>query len=79
GEYIPLVNAERIIQNIIYWIISEKTTFHQCFRHVMIEEMEKNSSFKYSYMADRVNGMLNECHTINDIREIFFKHHLFTH
>ncbi|CAF1381969.1 unnamed protein product, partial [Rotaria sp. Silwood1] len=33
GEYIPLVNAERIIQNIIYWIISEKTTFHQCFRH----------------------------------------------
>ncbi|CAF3760283.1 unnamed protein product [Rotaria sp. Silwood1] len=78
GQYIPLVNAERIIQNIIYWMMNEETTYNQCFRHIMMKEIEKNSSFRYLYVADRVNGMINECHTINDIRKIFFNHRVST-
>ncbi|CAF2637735.1 unnamed protein product [Rotaria sp. Silwood2] len=78
GQYIPLVNAERILQNIIETVINEETTFHQCLRHVMIEEIEKNSSFKYSYMKDRVNDMIKECQTIDDIRQLFFNHRLST-
>ncbi|CAF0980232.1 unnamed protein product [Rotaria sordida] len=79
GEYIPLVNAEDILQNVIQGVINEETTFHQCFRHVMMEEIEENSSFKYSYMKDRVIGMINECRTMDDIRKLFFNHRLSTY
>ncbi|CAF1580758.1 unnamed protein product [Rotaria sp. Silwood1] len=78
GQYIPLVNAGRIIKNIIDWVTNKETTFNQCFRHIMMKKIEKNSSFRYLSVTDRVNGMINECHTINDIRKIFFNHRVST-
>ncbi|CAF3049857.1 unnamed protein product, partial [Rotaria sp. Silwood2] len=74
GQYIPLVNASRILQSIIKCVVSDELTFHQSFAYFMMEEIEKNSSFKYSYMKCRVNGMINECQTMNDIRQLFFNH-----
>ncbi|CAF5155320.1 unnamed protein product, partial [Rotaria sp. Silwood1] len=31
GQYIPLVNVERIIKHILNLVITEERTFHQCF------------------------------------------------
>jgi hypothetical protein len=54
-------------------VFNEDHTIGQAFRRVHVKEIEKKSSFRYSYMKDRVNGMINECKTMNDIQK-FFNH-----
>ncbi len=39
-----------------------------------MEDIEENSSFKYSYMKHRVEGMIKECQTMADIRKLFYNH-----
>jgi len=56
-------------------VFREGDTFRRAFHHLNIEEIEKNSSFKYSVMKHRVDGMIKECETMNDIRKLFFNHH----
>jgi hypothetical protein len=48
-----------------------RQAFRQAFRHVAMEDIEKNSSFKYSDMKDRVDRMIKECETMNDIQRFF--------
>ena len=79
GLYIPMVNFEEIFGSIVNSVCFEGDTFRQAFQQVKIDEIEKNSSFKYSYMKDRVNGMIKECETIDDIRKVFFNYYLFLH
>lgn len=57
-------------------IIRDETTFHQVRTHDLYEKIEKNSSFKYSYMKRRVKRLIRECQTMNDIRHIFYNHRL---
>jgi hypothetical protein len=56
-------------------VFRQGDTFRQAFRHLDIEEIEKNSLFKYSVMKHRVDGMIKECKTMSDIRKVFFNHH----
>ncbi|UJR31531.1 hypothetical protein I4U23_019020 [Adineta vaga] len=76
GVYIPFINAEHILSSVITSIIREQTTFHQVFNCDLFEEIERNSSFKYSYMRNRVESMINECKTMYDIRRFFYNHRL---
>jgi hypothetical protein len=73
GKYIPLVNAERILSNVIeYVVIVQLMTFRQAFDCVIGKKIEKNSLFKYSDVKSRVDGMMQECETIADIRQSFY-------
>ncbi|CAF1133451.1 unnamed protein product [Adineta ricciae] len=76
GFYIPFINADRILSSVIGTIIHDQTTFNQVRTHDLYEEIEKNSSFKYSYMKSRVKCMIHECQTMNDIRRFFYDHRL---
>ncbi len=71
GAYIPLVNAQRILSYVIQLATDKGIKFHRAFGHIMIEEIERNSSFKYSYMKHRVEGMIKECKTMADIQKLF--------
>lgn len=53
-------------------VFSGNDAFCRVIRHVAIEEFEMDSNFKYSYMKDRVNDMINQCETMNDIQKFFF-------
>jgi hypothetical protein len=63
-----MVNVERIFRNVIYSVMNTGDTFRQAFRHVAMEDIAENPSFKYSDMKDRVDRMIKECETMNDIR-----------
>ncbi len=69
-----MVNFQRLFLNVIISVIINGDTFRQAFLHLDIEEIEKNSSFKYSAMKHRVGGMIKECKTMNDIRKVFYSH-----
>jgi hypothetical protein len=66
-----MVNAQQIIPLIITSVITEETTFPLALDRVATEDIEKNSSFKYWCIEDLVDGLINECKTMNDIHEIF--------
>jgi hypothetical protein len=69
-----VINFERIFSRVINSVFNEGDTINQAFRHLSIEELEENSSFKYAPMRGRVNGMIKECKSMNDIRKLFFNH-----
>ncbi len=70
-----MINAVGILSSVIRSVILGGCTFYQAFDHVKMGDIEQNSSFKYSYMKDRVNGMISECKTMADIQKLFFNHH----
>ncbi len=69
-----MVNFQRLFLNVINSVFINGDTFCEAFRRIDIEEIEKNSSFKYSAMKHRVDGMIKECETMNDIRKVFYSH-----
>jgi hypothetical protein len=69
-----MVNFEKIFSKVINSVINEGNTVRKAFLHLSIKEIVQNSSFKYEYMRDRVNGMINECKSMNDIKKEFFKY-----
>jgi hypothetical protein len=69
-----MINFERILPDVLETAFRPGATFRDVFRDVIIKEIEKNSSFKYSLMKSRVDGMINECETMADIRKLFFNH-----
>lgn len=50
GAYIPLVNAGRILSSVVELVINEEDTIRQALLHISEEDIEENSSFKYSAM-----------------------------
>ena len=52
-------------------LILKKKTFTDAFGAVSLGAIEENSSFKYSDIKDRVDHMMKECETMNDIRQFF--------
>jgi hypothetical protein len=76
GVYIPFVNAARVLSSVIASMVTEQLTFHQTIRRTVFDAIEENSSFRYSYMKNRVHGMINECQTMNDVRSLFYNHRL---
>jgi len=69
-----MVNFERILPDVLATAFRPRATFRDVFRYVITEEIEKDSSFKYSAMKSRVDGMISECKTMADIRKFFFNH-----
>ena len=70
-----MINFQRIFLQVLRLVLNEGDTFRQAFRHISMEEIEKNSSFQYSPMRQRVKRMIKECATIGAIRKDFFTHH----
>ena len=66
-----MVNAQRLIPLIITSVMIEGITFPLALSRVAMEDIEKNSSFKYWCIEDLVDGLINECQTMNDIYKIF--------
>ena len=70
-----MINFQRIFLQVLRLVLNEGDTFRQAFFHILMEEIEENSSFEYLAMRQRVGRMIKECVTIGDIRELFFTHH----
>ena len=70
-----MTNAVDVLSSVIQSVIRDEYTFREAFLCVEMADIEQNSSFKYSYMKDRVNGMISECETMADIQKLFFNHH----
>ncbi|CAF0768854.1 unnamed protein product [Rotaria sordida] len=74
GEYIPLINASHILSSIIQSVIIEEDTLLQQFRHIDINEIEKNSLYRHSFVQKRAQSMIEHCRTMADIRK-WLKNH----
>ncbi|CAF2104992.1 unnamed protein product [Rotaria magnacalcarata] len=74
GEYIPLVNASRILAAIIQSVIIEEDTLSQKFRHIDMNEIEKNSLYRHTFVQKRAQSMIEQCRTMADIRN-WLKNH----
>ncbi len=53
GEYIPLINASRVLFWCIQWVITQGYTLSQSLRHIKPEEFERNSSYHHSIVQKR--------------------------
>ncbi len=69
-----MVNFEKIFSHVINSVFNEDVPVHKALNRLGIKEIEENSSFKYKYMEHRVNGMINECESIGDIQNKFYKY-----
>ena len=78
GEYIPLINASPILSSIIRSVIIEEDTLRQQFRHVKINDIEKNSLYRHQLNEKRAQSMMEHCRTMNDIRKWLIAHPRYT-
>jgi len=70
GEYLPLINALRVLSFTIEQVILGEDTLSQLFRHLDIHaDIEYNSLYNYSYVLNRARFMIEYCQTMTDIRE----------
>ena len=70
GEYLPLINASRVLSSVIQRAILEEDTLSQLFRHLDIYfDIEHNSLYHYSYVEKRARFMIEYCRTMTDIRK----------
>jgi hypothetical protein len=74
GEYIPLTNAGHVLSSIIQSVIIEEDTLSQQFRHIDMNEIEKNSLYRHSFVQKRAQSMIEHCRTMADIRKWFNNH-----
>lgn len=74
GEYIPLVNASPILSSIIESVVVDEDTLHQKFRHISIDDIEKNSLYRHTSVQKRAQSMVEHCRTMNDIRKWLIDH-----
>ena len=74
GEYIPLINAGRILSSIIQSVIVEENTLTQQFRHIDVTEIEKDSLYRHSFVERRAQSMVEHCRTMADIRQWLINH-----
>ncbi len=68
GEYIPLINASRVLSFVIQQSILGEDTLSQLFRHLDIDDIERHSLYHYSYVEKRARFMNEYCRTMADIR-----------
>jgi len=70
GEYLPLINALRVLSFAIEQAILGEDTLSQLFRHLDIHaDIEYNSLYHYSYVVNRARFMIKYCQTMTDIRK----------
>jgi hypothetical protein len=73
GEYLPLINASRVLSSVIQRAILEEDTLSQLFRHLNVElDIEYNSLYHYKYVEKRARFMIEYCKTMADIRRWLF-------
>jgi hypothetical protein len=61
GEYIPLINASRILFSCIQSVITQGYTLSQSLRHINQEEFERNSSYHHSIIEKRDQSKIKHC------------------
>jgi hypothetical protein len=52
----------------------EEYTLSQQFRHINIDEIEKNSLYRYAFIQKRAQAMREQCGTMVDIRKWLYDH-----
>lgn len=72
GEYIPFVNASRILSTVLPQVIYGEDTIRQAFRHIDMNEFERNSFYNYRLTQQRVRPMIKYCRTMAEIRDQFY-------
>jgi len=70
GEYLPLVNASRILLDVLSRSLIEEETLGQLFRQLDWRfDVEMNSEFHFDEMKNRVDFVLKRCRTMSDVRQ----------
>lgn len=74
GEYLPLVNAGRVLRSIVCQAILGSYTYRQLFARLDVRsDIELNSLYSYSYSYQRAKEMYKYCATMGDIRRLFYR------
>jgi hypothetical protein len=73
-----LTNASHLLSSIIQSVIIEEDTLSQQFRHINIDEIEKNSLYRHAFVQKRAQSMIENCRTMVDIRKWLIDHPRFT-
>lgn len=55
-------------------VIVEEDTFSQRFRRLNMEEVEKNSLYRHSFVEKRAQSMTEHCRTMAQIRKWLYDH-----
>jgi len=73
GEYIPFINAHRVLSSVIPQAINGAYTFSQLFRHLDVRKhLEANALYSYKAVESRARLMIERCDTMAEIREWFY-------
>ncbi|CAF3841188.1 unnamed protein product, partial [Rotaria sp. Silwood1] len=72
GEYLPMINAARILSSIILNVLFKEDTLCQLFRHINVEsDLQHNCLYNYTSGEQHVSFMIEHCSTMFDIRQYF--------
>lgn len=76
GEYIPLINASRVLSFVIEQAILGEQTLSQLLHHHLDvrEDIELNSLYHRSLAEERARFMFKYCRTITDIRKWMYNY-----
>ena len=75
GEYLPLINAARVLRSVIKETIFGEETLTQLFRHLsMASDIEINSSYRHWVIQDRARAMMTNCQTMAQIRKWLYSY-----
>ena len=73
GEYLPFVNAGRVLKGVVRKAILGPYTYRQLFARLDVcSDIELNSLYSYSYSYQRAKEMYKYCATMDDIRRLFY-------
>ncbi|CAF0903840.1 unnamed protein product [Rotaria sordida] len=73
GEYLPMINATRVLTSVILRVMLKEDTLSQLFCHLNIQsDLEYNSLYRYSSVQPGVRYMIEHCQTMFDIRKRVF-------
>jgi hypothetical protein len=74
GEYIPLINAHRVLSFVIETAILEEDTISQVFRHIDIDDIQRDSLYHHKNIEKRARFMMENCRTMSDIRKWLYNY-----
>ncbi|CAF1344297.1 unnamed protein product [Adineta ricciae] len=74
GEYLPFINAGRVLRRVVRQAILGSYTYRQLFARLDVRsDIELNSLYSYSYSYQRAKEMYKYCATMDDIRRLFYR------
>ncbi|UJR35308.1 hypothetical protein I4U23_028070 [Adineta vaga] len=73
GQYFPFINGARVLPNLMLDAMLGENTFRQLFGRLDVHmDIERDSLFSHSTAVKWADEMYKYCHTIADIRRLFY-------